>query len=59
MKKEYVVVRNTRVPRLYDVVEVDYAKESVQYVDTQLSFTDAATKVEELNEKSQQTQVTL
>ncbi len=38
---ETVIVRNTSVKSLYDLIKVDYFNEDVEYVAQQLSFEEA------------------
>ena len=46
--KETVIVRNTCVKSLYDVVRVDYMKEEVEWVAKALPFEEAVAMIDEV-----------
>lgn len=47
---EVLIVRNTTVNRLYDVVKVDYMNEDVEFIAKALEYEDAVGLVLELEE---------
>jgi hypothetical protein len=47
---EVLIVRNTTVHRLYDVVRVDYMKEDVEFIAQALEYEDAVSLVLEIEE---------
>lgn len=51
MQKEILIIRNTTIQRLFDLICVDFAKEEVEYIATQLEYEQAVGMLVEL-EKS-------
>lgn len=49
-KYEVLIVRNTCINRLYDVVRVDYMNENVEFIAQALEYEDAVGLVVELEE---------
>lgn len=47
---EVLIIRNTTVNRLYDVVRVNYFTEDVEFVETMLQYEHAVAMVLELEE---------
>lgn len=43
---EYLIMRNTKTPRFYDVVKVDFMNETAQVVSSNLDFEAAQMMVE-------------
>jgi hypothetical protein len=52
-EKEVLIVRNTTVSRLYDVVVVDYFKEDVEFIVKGVQYDDAV-EIQQNTEQSQQ-----
>jgi|TARA_R110000796_G_scaffold53385_5_gene125342 hypothetical protein len=52
-EKEILIVRNTTVNRLYDVVMVDYFKEDVEFIVKGVQYDDAV-EIQQNAEQSQQ-----
>lgn len=48
--KEVLIIRNTTVQRLYDVVIVNYFEENVEFIAKGVQFEDAVAMVLELEE---------
>lgn len=49
---EVLIVRNTNINRLYDVVMVNYMQESVDYIATALNYEEAVGLIIELEESN-------
>lgn len=50
MQKEILIIRNTTIQRLFDLVCVDFAKEEVEYIASQLEYEEAVGMLVELEE---------
>jgi hypothetical protein len=55
VETEVLIVRNTCINRLYDVVRVDFTKEEVEYLAKALEYVDAVglkTEIESIEENN-------